>query len=70
MTGEIALAQNEIEDELEQVGADMRRGLLLRYVIDTRLMALAGASAGLDKERAFKRRGPLQSQSGDARHLF
>ncbi len=53
---EIALAENEIEDELGQVSADMRRGLLLRYVIDTRLMALAGASAGLDKQRAFRRR--------------
>lgn len=53
---EIALAENEIEDELAQVSADMRRGLLLRYVIDTRLMALAGVSAGLDKDPAFKRR--------------
>ena len=53
---EMALAENEIEDELGQVSADMRRGLVLRYVIDTRLMALAGTSAGLDKERAFKRR--------------
>ncbi|MCP4935888.1 MAG: peptidylprolyl isomerase [bacterium] len=53
---EITLAENEIKDELEQVDADMRRGLLLRYVIDTRLMALAGASAGLDNEQAFKRR--------------
>ena len=53
---EIALAENEIEDELDQVGAKMRQGLLLRYVIDTRLMALAGVSAGLDNTRAFKRR--------------
>ncbi len=53
---EIALAENEIEEELGEVSADMRRGLVLRYLIDTRLMALAGERAGLDKERAFQRR--------------
>ena len=53
---EIALAENEIEEELVQVSPEMRPGLLLRYVIDTRLMAMAGERAGLDKEKTFQRR--------------
>ncbi len=53
---EIALAEREIGEELAQVGAKQRRGILVRYVVDTRLMALAGAKAGLEKEPAFRHR--------------
>lgn len=53
---EVALAEVEIGQELAQVGADQRRKILLRYVIDTRLMAEAGVKAGLENNPAFKQR--------------
>ena len=55
---EIALAENEIEDELEQVGAKMRGGLLLRYVIDTRL-----DGAGWEQVRVWTRNPHLSDGS-------
>ena len=53
---EISLAEDEIGRELAQVTEDQRRAILLRYVIDTRLMALAGEKDGLDKNDTFKHR--------------
>jgi peptidyl-prolyl cis-trans isomerase C len=53
---EMALAENEIGQELAQVSKDQRRAILLRYVIDTRLMAMAGQKVGLEEQQVFKRR--------------
>jgi peptidyl-prolyl cis-trans isomerase C len=53
---EISLAEDEIGQELAQVTEDQRRAILLRYVIDTRLMALAGEKDELDKGDTFKHR--------------
>ncbi len=53
---EVRLAEEEIGQELAQVEADQRSAVLLRYVIDTRLMAKAGEKAGLASGETFKRR--------------
>ncbi len=53
---EVRLAEDEIGQELAQVEADQRSAILLRYVIDTRLMAEAGEKAGLASGETFKRR--------------
>ncbi len=53
---EIKLAGDEIGSELARIEPEQRRAILLRYVIDTRLMALAGEKDGLDKGEAFRQR--------------
>ncbi len=53
---ELALAGDEVGDELAGVGKEQRRSILLRYVVDSRLMAKAGRAEGLEKQEAFKRR--------------
>ena len=54
---ELNLAENELGQELVQIGsASQRRAVLLRYIIDTRLMAAAAEKAGLTKSEAFKKR--------------
>ncbi len=53
---EVDLARDEIGQELAAIGKEQRHGILLRYVIDTRLMAMAGQKAGLEQTKNFKRR--------------
>ena len=53
---ELNLAEDEIGEDLAQVAQGLRKAILLRYVIDTRLMAMAGSKAGLEKDQAFQRR--------------
>ena len=53
---EVKLAEDEIGQELAQVREGQRAAILLRYVMDTRLMAMAGEKQGLEKSQTFKRR--------------
>lgn len=53
---EFRYAEEEIGEELAQVSEEQRRAVLLRYLIDTRLMAAAAATAGLGKDEEFARR--------------
>ena len=53
---EVKLAEDEIGQELAQVDPKQRASILLRYVIDTRLMAMAGDKAGLANSDTFKHR--------------
>ncbi len=66
---EVKLAEDEIGQELAQVEAEQRSGILLRYVIDTRLMAQAGEKAGLSNSEAFKRR-TLYSKNRSLRDAY
>jgi len=66
---EVKLAEDEIGQELAQVEAEQRSAILLRYVIDTRLMALAGEKAGLSNSEIFKRR-TLYSKNRSLRDAY
>jgi peptidyl-prolyl cis-trans isomerase C len=53
---DLHLVESELGSELAQVGQAQRRAMLLRYLIDTRLLAKAALDQGLDKSDAFARR--------------
>ena len=53
---ELKLAEAEFGRGLGRMDKQRRRGILLRYIIDTRLMSLAGTKAGLETSADYKRR--------------
>ncbi len=53
---DMALAEAEIGAELARIPLAERRAIVLRYLIDTILLAEAGKKAGLDKDPAFQKR--------------
>src|SRR5690606_24539440 len=54
--GDLMLAAEELQAELQSVPADQRRAFLLTVMIDMRLMAEAARADGLDRTEQFARR--------------
>lgn len=54
--GDLMLAAEELQAELQSVPADQRRAFLLTVMIDMRLMAEAARADGLDQTEQFARR--------------
>ncbi len=53
---ELAFAESELGSELARVPVIERRAVLLRYILDTQLMANAAKKGSLDKTENFKKR--------------
>ncbi|MCX5477381.1 peptidylprolyl isomerase [Kaistia geumhonensis] len=57
--GDLALAEQDLADELGRVQPDQRRKAILDVLIDLKLMAKAATAANLDQSDAFKARVEL-----------
>ena len=53
---DLALAAQDLQDQLQQVPADQRRAFLVTVLVDMKVMAKAARDAGLKDDPAFKQR--------------
>lgn len=67
---DIAFAAEDLQQNLQQIPADQRRGFLVSVLIDMKLMAKAARDAGMDQTDLFKRRAQYLEESALRRAYF
>jgi peptidyl-prolyl cis-trans isomerase C len=67
---DIAFAAEDLQENLQQIPPEQRRGFLVSVLIDMKLMAKAAREAGMDQTELFKRRSQYLEESALRRAYF
>jgi peptidyl-prolyl cis-trans isomerase C len=67
---DIAFAAEDLQENLQQIPPEQRRGFLVSVLIDMKLMAKAAREAGMDQTELFQRRSQYLEESALRRAFF